>query len=248
MKQYKHLVINGCSFAAGAMLDNTNKERYGRLISNKMNLEEINLALHGGSNDRIFRTSYDWIQRNKKNCKNTLMIIGLTETFREELYSVKTKKYTKFQYANLDTKQDIDDFKDISGIKDYNKVKQYLEYRFLNFVDELYFKENLRRNIVLLHNYAKSNNIDVVFFDALKDDGNFEEQHRYEYDYSSNQYQDNIKFIVDNDLNYFIFPNNAKNWKKHMLNLDDTYKGYHPTKKQHQEFSELLWEYLNETF
>ncbi len=101
MKQYKHLVINGCSYTAGAMLDNPNQERYGRLISNKMNLKEVNLALHGGSNDRIFRTSYDWIQRNKKNCKNTLMIIGLTETFREELYSVKTKKYTKFNMQIL---------------------------------------------------------------------------------------------------------------------------------------------------
>ncbi len=59
------------------------------------------------------------------------------------------------------------------------------------------------------------------------------------------------KHLVINGCSYsdwFMFPNNEKNWKNYMRHLDKTYDGNLPNKKQHQELSEIIWEYLNEKF
>jgi len=248
MKPYKYLITNGCSFTQGATLQNSISSRFGKLIADKLGLSETNLAEPGGSNDRIFRTSFNWVNLNKDKCKDSLMIIGLTESYREEVYSRYTKKYVKYQYPNIDEPADIEQFKNRSGIKNYKDVKKYLEIRLFNFVDENYLKQTLDRNIILFDNYAKSHGLDVVYFDALLDYGDFYKQGDFLYEYTKEQMISKDKFIKENNLNYFKFPNNEKNWKKHMHNVDNSYDGNHPNEEQHQYFSEILWEYLNEKF
>ena len=76
MKKFKYLLANGCSFSVGGcmyekieLLNDPTKQRRNRFskkLSEKLNCEEINIAHGGVSNDRIFRTTFDWIENNKK--------------------------------------------------------------------------------------------------------------------------------------------------------------------------------------
>lgn len=252
MKPYKYLITNGCSFTHGATLPNASYQRFGQLIANKLNIDnEINLSIHGGSNDRIVRTTFDWITKNKDKCKDSLMIIGLTESFREDVWSNNINDYVKFQYPNLEEPADVQYFTETLGITDdeYKEfVIPYFKTKLLFFLNEKFLKQKLHRDIVLIDTYAKKFGLDIVWFDALLDYGNWEWQTHFVYEYHKWVVEEKDKFIKDNNLNYFKFPNNEKNWKKYMHNVDNSYQGNHPNIEQHQHFSEILWEYLNEKF
>ena len=248
MKKYKNLVTIGCSFTFGAMLENIEQERYGKLLADKLGVSETNLSKQGGSNDRIFRKAFNWIIDNRLKCKDSLMLIGITELYREELYSVHSDKYCKFQYPNIESFDDIELFKEQSKIENYDDVLQYLKCRLLNFVNAKYFLENLERNIILINTLAKEYKLDIVFLDTIRDNREIELQGRYADDQDENELYYKLDFIERNNLNWFMFPNKEKNWKNYLHHVDDTYTGNHPNKKHHEDLSNLIWEYLNENF
>tara|TARA_A100001201_G_C4081247_1_gene199026 strand:+ start:188 stop:958 length:771 start_codon:yes stop_codon:yes gene_type:complete len=255
MKKYKYLVSNGCSYADGATLKDASHERYGYLIAKKLGIEskygediEINISKQGGSNDRIFRTSFNWVQENKEKCKDTLMLIGLTELYREEHFSLHSNKYCKFQYANLESPDDLGMLQEQSKTDDLSELINHLKYRLINSIDSKHLTERLNRNIILFDTFAKYNNLDVVFFDSLRSDKEFDSFKNFTMPWDEEWKNNRLNFIKENNLNWFLFPNIVENWKQHMYEVDNTYMGNHPNKKQHQEFSELLWEYLSETF
>ena len=82
----KHIFANGCSYTEGCGLDNPEKERYSKFLADKFNAEDINQSGGGGSNQRIFRTTYDWISENQDKIKNTLFVIQLTYPVRNEIW------------------------------------------------------------------------------------------------------------------------------------------------------------------
>ena len=62
------IYFDGCSWTKGEELENQEKERYSKLICDELGAEETNLAIKGGSNDRIVRNllvenqieQFDW--------------------------------------------------------------------------------------------------------------------------------------------------------------------------------------------
>ena len=94
MKRYKYLLANGCSFVKGDELKNESEVIFSKLLSHRFGCEEINFGTSGGSNGETFRTTFDWIRNNQKKCKDTLIIIGLTELFRMDWWSNITKLLT----------------------------------------------------------------------------------------------------------------------------------------------------------
>lgn len=88
------ILANGCSWTDGGGLRphwKTDDERknlswpahLGRLF----NSESINLGIGCGSNDRILRTTYDWIfNTNKEKLKETVAVIQWAEPSRYEFY------------------------------------------------------------------------------------------------------------------------------------------------------------------
>ena len=48
------------------------QNRFSKKLSEKLGCEEINLSASGGSNQRIFRTTFDWIQKNKEKLESEL--------------------------------------------------------------------------------------------------------------------------------------------------------------------------------
>ena len=66
----KNILFNGCSFVYGDELVNKN-ERFSYIISKHYNIPEINIAKCGSSNERIIRTTIDYIKQKKfQNTRN----------------------------------------------------------------------------------------------------------------------------------------------------------------------------------
>ena len=79
---YKYLYANGCSWVDGDELQDRTKQRFSKLLSNDLNLEEINQAIAGCSNEVIIKNTMDWIYKNEKLIDETIFIIGFTAESR----------------------------------------------------------------------------------------------------------------------------------------------------------------------
>jgi len=105
------LYVNGCSHSAAAeaavshawacddgdLWEHGDKPHpanlavsYGRHIADALNAELICQASSGGSNDRIIRTTIDWIQNNRTRLADTFMILQWTTWEREEWFYKNT--------------------------------------------------------------------------------------------------------------------------------------------------------------
>jgi hypothetical protein len=170
MKKFKYLVVNGCSYSAGANMyenqtniqEKTGKNRFSKLLSNKLKCEEINLSKPGASNGRIFRTTFDWIQNNKEKVDNTLFVIGITGLTRLDLFSNKSKEFIITTY--LADRQDI--LKELTESLGCS-LDEFLNWR--NFQIEYLMNHNTirkhtERECILLDNFVNNN---VVFFNAI---------------------------------------------------------------------------------
>jgi hypothetical protein len=99
------LYVNGCSHSAGAeaavpyawacddgQLWKMGTEphpanlavSYGKCIADKLSAELVCEASSGGSNDRVIRTTKEWIERNPDQLEQTFMILQWTTWEREE--------------------------------------------------------------------------------------------------------------------------------------------------------------------
>ena len=63
------LLVNGCSFSYGDELPNHEKERYSTHLGKLLNLDVINKAWPGSSNERIWRTTKEQLYSNKNITK-----------------------------------------------------------------------------------------------------------------------------------------------------------------------------------
>ena len=75
---YKYLYGNGCSWVDGDELQDRTQQRFSKLLSNDLNLKEIN-QVSGCSNETIIKNTMDWIYKNEKLLDETIFIIGFTQ-------------------------------------------------------------------------------------------------------------------------------------------------------------------------
>ena len=238
MKNYNHLLVNGCSFSFGATLENIEQERYSSLLAKKLNCNVENISKLGGSNDRIFRTTFDWINKNKYS--DTLIIIGLTEIFREDIFSNNTKKYTPMSYAYLNSKDDMKTFFNECGVND---MTEFFETNFQYFINKDEWIKKVNRNIILLNSYAKQSGVDIIFFDAMLRTSYGENLHQSD----MKTWKENKDLFKLNNVNYFLFEN-YENWREYIKSWDDTYDYGHPQKNHHKDLTEKLYEYIRGEF
>ena len=77
------IYFDGCSWTKGEELENQEEERFSKLICNKLGAEETNLAIKGGSNDRIIRNLL--VENNIE--EYDLAVIQMTFPARTEYYT-----------------------------------------------------------------------------------------------------------------------------------------------------------------
>ena len=88
----KILYVNGCSWVEGDELKAQKEERFSRLISNDLNLNEVNESISGCSNETIIVNTMKWIYNNQQLHNETIFIIGFTIESRSkydwEMYDI----------------------------------------------------------------------------------------------------------------------------------------------------------------
>ena len=88
----KILYVNGCSWVEGDELKFKKKLRFSHLLSDELNLKEINLAICGCSNETIIVNTMKWIYKNQKLLNETIFIVGFTIESRSkydwEMYDI----------------------------------------------------------------------------------------------------------------------------------------------------------------
>ncbi len=158
MKDYKYLVANGCSFVQGSGLHDLlpnwpvkNVEgRFSDVLSKKLNCQEINIAAGGAGNDKIVRTTFEWVEQNKEKL-DTLIILGLSHWTRKEIWVNEINEYDKFKTVQ-------EDF----------YYKEFVK-KHLNYEQEMI---NLKRNLTMLDAYIKQVNptVDLLIFGSFEID------------------------------------------------------------------------------
>ena len=226
MKNYKYLVVNGCSFSTGCGCKDAEKERFSKLLSDKLKCEEINIGKNGGSNDRAFRTTFEWIQANQDKVKESLFIIGLTELYRKDLYSNVNQRYRAISVPELYEGQTGGADASIKLSMPEEDVKKYAEIDLKYLTSDVPLFNNLNRQLILLDSYIKVNGGILIFFTAMS---------RYDRRYTTKI--DGLEELMIGGYN---------TWRKFISSYNDSYKGTHPIGDDHKILSDILYEYLNE--
>jgi hypothetical protein len=81
----KILYVNGCSWVEGDELKFKKTSRFSHLLSDELNLKEINWGMSGCSNERIIISTMKWIYKNQKLLNETIIIIGFTAESRSKV-------------------------------------------------------------------------------------------------------------------------------------------------------------------
>jgi hypothetical protein len=146
------LLTNGCSFTEGYGLVDR-QSNWPSQLGICLNQNPVNLALGGASNDRIFRTTIEYLNTNPTP---GLVVIGWTVFNRAELES-DTGMYLRLTNIDClpDTAEVTKDFTNIHKFWLTNLYNQYMSYR------------NWVHYVLHLQDYFDSKQIKYRFFSAF---------------------------------------------------------------------------------
>jgi hypothetical protein len=258
MKKYKNVVVVGCSFSASDdIFDFVNPgETYGEIIANHFGAKYYDLAKGGTSNQRMNRVILNWCSKNKDKFNDTLIIFGMTALDRFEMWNNKSNYWWPSYLGLYEPLYHRDtDWQRRLGVKPHEippselvidwPIQQRKNY-FKNFYNENAVFLQAIHIIVGLQSFFKVNNIDSVFFDALRPIDKF-----WESDCDDKEDELGHKLLFDSLVS-------QENWYKHpeyesmadftienpemRVSKNDN----HPNTKAHKYWAEHLLEFINE--
>ena len=192
--------------------------RFSKLLSDKLNAKEINIALGGGSNERTLRTTYEWIRKNSEKVESTLFIIGFTFQIRKDLYFDVTKEWIRWSGRTVSALGD-GDVKTFIGFE--KEVDKWSDTQYKYFYNDDIEAEKLYRDFELLKTYIESKKSKLIVFNALRPGTK-----------------------LDDRLTWYK-PGGFKDWKTFIHSYRE-YDGSHPLVEDNQKLTEDFWSYLNE--
>jgi len=234
----EQIILNGCSYIQGH--DEDIESRLDTHIANITGIEPINLSVGGSSNDRIFRTTFEFIEKNL--IENSLIVIGLSHWARFEIYSESTKATYQMNFwlnEGLETmlseirqgqsEQYLDE--EINRMRSQGHHKNMFNFFSTRELKKftIFYLENLRseelrlmhnfRELKLLNSYLREKNNTLIAFNSLHGTyNNIEEE-------------------------FFIKPFLEKDWYSHIMDKREhpLYPG-HPDSDSNLEMAKLLIE------
>lgn len=152
-----YIYANGCSYVDGTGLHQLQKRPTAvHLFARQLKCDYLNNAKGGGSNQRIVRTTIDWLLENKDKWNEVLVLIGWTEFHRYEI--LNNRNWT--QINRLDTPPEK--MQKRVGSENW---KSYIS----NFYNMWRMYNNYLDNILYLQLFLESNNIKYIFWDSIGD-------------------------------------------------------------------------------
>lgn len=176
--KYDIVLANGCSFVQGSALGGKALPafpvedvpgRFSQLVAEKFNAIEVNIASGGAGNDKIFRTTMEWVDSNldKLNSSKVLFCLGLTFPQRNEIYLNKANDYVKFNtYEIGKVTERLADFLDADVAKEVVELSKYWLVESYNEDERLKQHSRLLRAL-LSYIKEKAPLSDVFIFNSL---------------------------------------------------------------------------------
>lgn len=155
------IYFDGCSWTKGEELENQEEERFSKLICNELGAEETNLAIKGGSNDRIIRNLI--IENNIENYD--FAVIQMTFPSRTEYWEGKWVRvsgkhhYNTWLYKRCGIKKEKLDEKFREKFKNH---KEFWIYYYMHVVNQKYFENKEKIQYETIKSYCKSKNVPLV--------------------------------------------------------------------------------------
>jgi len=150
------ILVNGCSFTECWNLENR-EQAWPNIVSKELSQPLVNLAIGGGSNSRIARTTQEWLYTNEKP---DLVIIGWTSFVRNELSSYNG------QYIRMTPHSSLIEDNSLHHNPDTNLLHE-IYYRCCHN-DFLSLKDTLR-HMITMDKLLTSMGIPYIFFNAMHD-------------------------------------------------------------------------------
>ena len=135
------IYFDGCSWTKGEELENQEEERFSKLICNKLGAEETNLAIKGGSNDRIIRNLL--VENNIE--EYDLAVIQMTFPARTEYYDERGLDKHTNKWVRVNPKQNYSDWlngvnADIRSLREkFRDHNDFWKYYYTDVTNKKYF-------------------------------------------------------------------------------------------------------------
>lgn len=187
------LYANGCSLTEGAELVNPHETAWPVVLAKKLNMECINDGLGASSNERIFRTTYEFMFNNIINNNNIvdkyMIVIGWSTINRYEIYSSVYESYLnvlRSRYNDITVYPNLLSNSESKIINDFFKI---CDSRLSDMLKTLNY-------ITIVINLCKFYNIPCVMFNSIRE------------------------FSMKGDLNQYVSNNSNKIHRLMLLILD----------------------------
>ena len=178
---------------------------FGKLLSDKFNVDYKNLAKAGDSNDIIFYNVWKYIQQNQLN--NSLVIIGLTEITRFFVHYRKKRLILKPTMPKR--------YKDLFNISEKD-LKKFHEVKYSLSDDELICEEIIMM-CDLLEKYLENRGSKLLVFNSFTKNINYEPRN-----YFYNRFKTWAEYIESYDDEYQF--NKHPNSYDHQILTNDLYE------------------------
>ena len=156
------ILFHGCSITWGDELEDRENERYSKLVSDKFDTKENNIALCGNSNDRIVRETIEYLKTSKVD----VVVMQFTVHSRMEWFDKQGFPH-KFTPQLTTTHGKLK----LKGNPMSDELRERLHsagkwfYRFV--YNDILGVENMWKNMVFFDSYCKAN--DITFIPLLAD-------------------------------------------------------------------------------
>jgi hypothetical protein len=218
-------LTNGCSFTWGAELDDR-ELRFGALLSRKLNCNLVDISENGSSNERILRTTFDYLNNSDVNLNELIVVIGWSGISRTEYFTGGWVKMTPTMIGTNEV---------ATNYYSYMQSKQQDNLKFYN-------------QVLLLQLWLEKHNVKYFMFRIddgqtkmmIKDGSQREVVDGFDTEYlTESQVKsinlDNFPSYIDNDYTFREFA---------LRNGGGLKPGRHPDEKSHELFTEHIYENL----
>ncbi len=147
----KQMVYKNFEVTLGRNDDYRTKNCWSGVLADLIGCEVHNDAVPGCSNQRIIRTSLDWIAANKD--KELFVVIGWTGLTRIELWSEEYRIH----------KQHLINF----NLNYSNQERKFFEQYWRDSYNDYANLDSFLHQVIMFQGFLQANNIPFVFFDAL---------------------------------------------------------------------------------
>lgn len=250
----KYLFTNGDSWTWGQGLQEDQvfppfphkrkpRGQWPEVLGEKLNIEVINIAENGSSNERILRSTIEWVVDNKDKINETLFIIGWTISDRWEWWSNFKQDWEKC-YASYCLDYEHGDIEYGLPNKWWNNFhREYFD------INKMLYKTTL--DMVYLQSFFKFYNLNYLFFDTFGHHFREDEDLNYENEGKiSTPCKDHPKLYKELDFDNIVMTEDYKSMEQFMKFIFDDFEDAkehihgHPNRKSHEMWSEELYKFL----